>query len=222
MDNIKDDFYYVKRILRSIEVSSQYLKDKNYDDILNDGYLCDAIENRFTKLAEDVTHLSKDFKDSVKTIPWTAMVSIRNRVCHDYDVVDDGTLYKTIKINFPQVRKELLKLFPYHSMRLQPKPFQLISEKRKKIEMRLNDEKRKNIKRGDLIIFINTETKEEMMCEVVETKVYKSFFELYAHYPKSVLGYDDGEVANPDDMLKYYSQENIDNYGVMAIEILVY
>ena len=58
--------------------------------------------------------------------------------------------------------------------------------------------------------------------EVVETKVYKSFFELYAHYPKSVLGYDDGEVANPDDMLKYYSQENIDNYGVMAIEILTY
>ena len=53
MDNVKDNFYYVKRLLKSIEVTSRYLEDKSMDNLINDGYLCDAIENRFTKIAED-------------------------------------------------------------------------------------------------------------------------------------------------------------------------
>ena len=39
MDNVKNDFYYVKRLLRSIEITSRYLKDKSMDDLINDGFL---------------------------------------------------------------------------------------------------------------------------------------------------------------------------------------
>ena len=46
MDNVKNDFYYVKRLLKSIEVTSRYLEGRSMDDLNNDGYLCDAIENR--------------------------------------------------------------------------------------------------------------------------------------------------------------------------------
>ena len=105
MDNVKDDFYYVKRLLKSIEVTSRYLEGKSMDDLNNDGYLCDAIENRFTKIAEDAKKLSDDYKKSIKSIPWDGIYSIRNRVCHDYDVVDYAILYKTIKVNFPQFKQ---------------------------------------------------------------------------------------------------------------------
>ena len=210
-------------MLRNIEVTTRYLKDKNYDDILNDGFLCDAIENRFTKLAEDASHISKEFRDVTKPpINWTAMVTIRNKVCHEYDIVDDGTLYTTVKVNFPEVKKELLKHIPYYSMHLAPSPFQLIENRKKKIEMRLNDEKRVGIKRGDLIIFSNLETKEELMCEVVDTEVYKSFVELYNKHSKTELGYQKDEIASPNDMLEYYSKEDIEKYGVLAIEVLPY
>lgn len=89
MDNIKNAFYYVKRLLKSIEITSRYLKDKSMDDLINDGFLCDAIGNRFTKIAEDASNLSKDFKKNLSSIPWDGIASIRDRVCHDYDVVDD-------------------------------------------------------------------------------------------------------------------------------------
>ena len=39
MDNIKDDIYYVKRILRSVEVLTRYLNGKSLDDLLADGFL---------------------------------------------------------------------------------------------------------------------------------------------------------------------------------------
>lgn len=222
MDNVKDDFYYAKRLLMSIERTSNYLKGKSMDDLMNDGYLCDAIENRFTKIAEDAEHLTKEFKESINVIPWHGIASIRNRVCHDYDVVDYSILYKTIKINFPQFRKVLLDAFGTVRMNLRSNPFELIKAKRKTIEMRLLDEKRKKLNIGDLIIFSNVETKEEIIAEVVNLNSYASFEELYANYKKSELGYKDNESANSSDMLEYYSKENILKYGVLAIEIRTY
>lgn len=43
MDKVKDDAYYAKRILKNIEVLTRYLAGKSQDDLLSDGYLCDAI-----------------------------------------------------------------------------------------------------------------------------------------------------------------------------------
>lgn len=222
MDNVKNDFYYVKRLLRSIEITSRYLKDKSMDDLINDGFLCDAIENRFTKIAEDASNLSKDFKKNLSSIPWDGIASIRNRVCHDYDVVDFAILYKTIKVNFPSFKKNLLGVVTVHKMNLYPDAFELIESGNKKVEMRLNDEKRQKLAIGDLVVFTNTETKEEIIVEVIDLKTFKSFKELYSSYEKTVIGYKKDEVANPNDMLNYYSQEQIDKYGALAIEIKLY
>ena len=222
MDNIKNDFYYVKRLLKSIEVTSRYLESKSMDDLINDGYLCDAIENRFTKIAEDAKNLSKEFKDSMTSIPWDGIYSIRNRVCHDYDVVDYAILFKTIKVNFPQFKQVLLFSIPTHQMNLCPEPFNFIKTGSKKVEMRLFDEKRRKLSIGDLIVFANTETKEELLAEVTGLKQFNSFDSLYANYKKTDLGYKENEIAKPEDMLTYYSVEQIKKYGVLAIEIKTY
>lgn len=222
MDNIKDDFYYVKRLLKSIEVTSRYLDGKSMDDLINDGYLCDAIENRFTKIAEDAKKLSDDYKNSMKSIPWDGIYSIRNRVCHDYDVVDYAVLYKTIKINFPQFRQALLSSITTHQMNLYTEPFELIKAGSKTVEMRLYDEKRRKLSIGGIIVFTNTKTKEGLIAEIVDLKQFDSFESLYANYKKTNLGYKDDEVAKPEDMLSYYSVEEIKKYGVIAIELKAY
>lgn len=222
MDNIKDDFYYAKRILKSIEVTCRYLENKSMDDFIDDGFLCDAIENRFTKIAEDAKKLSDDYKKSIKSIPWDGIYSIRNRVCHDYDVVDYAILYRTIKANFPQFKQALLESIEVNRMNLYPEPFELIKAGSKKVEMRLFDEKRRKLSVGDLIVFANTKTKEELIAEIVELKQFDSFGSLYMNYKKTDIGYKDDEVANPDDMLSYYSIEDIRKYGVVGIEIKTY
>ena len=222
MDNVKNDFYYIKRLLKSIEVTSRYLEGKSMDDLINDGYLCDAIENRFTKIAEDAKKLSDDYKKSIKSIPWDGIYSIRNRVCHDYDVVDYAILYKTIKVNFPQFKQALLSSITTCQMNLYPKPFDLIKAGSKTVEMRLFDEKRRKLSVGGLIVFTNTKTKEELVVEIIDLKQFDSFESLYLNYKKTDIGYKDDEVANPDDMLSYYPIEDIRKYGVVAIEIKTY
>ena len=107
-------------------------------------------------------------------------------------------------------------------MNLYPEPFNSIKAGSKKVEMRLFDEKRRKLSVGGLIAFANTKTKEELIAEIVELKQFDSFESLYMNYKKTDIGYKDNEVANPDDMLSYYSKEDIRKYGVVAIEIKTY
>ena len=104
-------------------------------------------------------------------------------------------------------------------MNLHPGPFELIKSGRKDIEMRLYDERRKDIKIGDSIVFTNNVTLEKLTVEVINLYRFNNFEELYNHFDKARLGYRDDENANPKDMEQYYSLDKILRYGVLAIEI---
>ena len=108
-----------------------------------------------------------------------------------------------------------------HEMRLQNAPFQMIKSGEKTIELRLFDEKRASIRKGDSLVFKNVMTSESIICEVVELHRYASFEELYAHHSKTEIGYREKEEASPQDMLSYYTIEDIQKYGVLGIEIKI-
>ncbi len=104
-------------------------------------------------------------------------------------------------------------------MTLHHEPFSAIKEGWKTVEMRLCDEKRMMLKIGDTIEFTDRETKEKMLTRVVNLEKFKDFYELYANYDKAKIGYRENEAAHPDDMSQYYSKEDIDRFGTLAITI---
>ena len=104
-----------------------------------------------------------------------------------------------------------------HEMRLHNGPFNKINDGTKTIEMRLYDEKRRLIKIGDIIEFTNRTTDEKLNIKVVNMYIFKNFDELYKKFDKVCLGYSEDQIASPDDI--YYSKEEQDKYGVVAIEI---
>lgn len=106
-----------------------------------------------------------------------------------------------------------------HKLRLDNIPFTKIKAGTKTVELRLYDEKRKNIKVDDIIEFTNRENLEKMSVIVTGLNIYPNFEELYEHYDKVVIGYEVDEIANPCDMEKYYSKEMQEKFGTVAIEI---
>ena len=106
-----------------------------------------------------------------------------------------------------------------YEMNLNPEPFEAIRSGRKNVEMRLNDERRQPIKRGDYIRFTHTESGETMLVRVLDKLAYVDFAELYAHHDKTTIGYTADDVADPDDMLKYYTAEKIRKYGALALVV---
>ena len=59
------------------------------------------------------------------------------------------------------------------------------------------------------MLMLNLETLEEIIVKVIDLKVYTDFFELYQNYDKKEIGYLENELANPNDMLLYYKEEQI-------------
>lgn len=104
-----------------------------------------------------------------------------------------------------------------HYMNLQDKPFKMIDKGIKKIEMRLYDEKRRKISIGDVIEFSNGNN--VIRAKVINLHRFNNFKELYANFSKDLLGYMEDETADSVDMEKYYSVTEIENYGVIGIEI---
>ncbi|MGL4913040.1 MAG: ASCH domain-containing protein [Romboutsia sp.] len=108
-----------------------------------------------------------------------------------------------------------------YEMNLWSDSFESVKSGFKTIEMRLYDEKRSLIKIDDIINFVNINTNEIVKCRVQNIYLYKTFNELYLNHNKMAIGYTEDKVADSKDMLLYYSQDKIDKYGVIGIEIKV-
>ncbi|MBE6157557.1 MAG: ASCH domain-containing protein [Firmicutes bacterium] len=106
-----------------------------------------------------------------------------------------------------------------HEMKLHNEPYKKISDGTKTIELRLNDEKRQLLKINDLIEFTNRKTLEKMLVEIENLYHYSSFDELYKHFDKISMGYNENDTADPKDMEQYYSKEEQQKYGVLGIKI---
>ena len=109
-----------------------------------------------------------------------------------------------------------------HTMNLHPEPFEMIREGKKTIELRLYDEKRRQIRVGDTIVFSNTQQPGQTLCaQVTDLFVFDSFEELYRSLPLLKCGYTEENIASaaPEDMNVYYSREKQCVYGVVGIQI---
>ena len=105
-------------------------------------------------------------------------------------------------------------------MRLHPEPFEMIKAKIKKVEYRLNDEKRKEIEIGDTITFYKRpEEKETIKATVTNKKYYKNLQEMYTDtFDMYLKDY----YKSPIDVVKdtsYYTDEEVEKNGCVAIFI---
>lgn len=99
-------------------------------------------------------------------------------------------------------------------MKLQNAPFKLIEDGIKKIEIRLNDEKRKVLKINDYIEFTDITTLEIMFVKITNLYHFENFEELFNHFDNSTLG-----GGTYEEMYDYYSKADENKYGVLGIEI---
>lgn len=123
--------------------------------------------------------------------------------------------------DYPHIYMEKNLCPKEHFLNLQPQPYDLISRGLKTIELRLYDEKRKNIFVGDKITFTNTQSGLELSCRVLHLHLFDSFKQLYSSLPLDACGYtpEDIHSAHYTDMERYYPQEKQEKYGVVGIEI---
>lgn len=108
-----------------------------------------------------------------------------------------------------------------HEMKLREKYFDYIKNGTKRIELRLNDEKRSIIQLGDEILFLKEpELKENMLVKVTGLLKYNFFTDLLSDFDISILAdksMTKKELLNT--LHQFYTTENQEKYGVLGIRI---
>lgn len=105
-------------------------------------------------------------------------------------------------------------------MNLEPYSYGEILSGRKSIEVRLNDDKRKQIQIGDTIEFTNSLDHSVVSTKVVDMSVFGTFKELVDKYSVSEFGFDDRDVLL-DTIYRFYSKEDEARLGVVGIHIVL-
>ncbi|MUK88297.1 ASCH domain-containing protein [Ornithinibacillus sp. L9] len=108
-----------------------------------------------------------------------------------------------------------------HNMGLYETPFNSMKSGRKKVEVRLNDEKRRKLRIGDTIRFTKVpESNETLTVEVIELREFPTFQEMYESIPASDFDAVGGSI---DEMIartyRIYTPEEEKAWGTVAIKI---
>ena len=106
MDNVKGDSYYLKRLLTDLQFLIGHTQRKTQTEIESNPLLVDSIMFRMIQISENVDKLTLAFKDRYE-IPWQAMKGMRNRIVHDYGVVDMKIVYDTVINDIPKIYERL-------------------------------------------------------------------------------------------------------------------
>ena len=108
-----------------------------------------------------------------------------------------------------------------HEMKLQPEYYNYILNGTKRIEIRLNDEKRSKIKIWDTIKFLKEpDLKESFKIKVVGLYRYNSFEDLFKDFDISILSDKSMSKEELIDVLEqFYTKEKQEQYGVLGIKI---
>lgn len=109
-----------------------------------------------------------------------------------------------------------------HNMKLYEEPFELVKKENKTIEVRLNDEKRREIQVGDEIIFTHYDNpNKQIKVKVIGLSKFDSFSELYSSFPNEKFGHKKEITLKEQiqNVREIYSEEKEKKYGVLGIHI---
>ncbi|NOQ23017.1 MAG: DUF86 domain-containing protein [Candidatus Aegiribacteria sp.] len=101
--------YDIISAARDIEL---FIEDCDFENFSSNKMLRYAVERQLLVIGEASRRLSEDFRNGVSSVPWQAVIGLRNIIAHDYGEV----LTERIWLVATRDLKDLLKkLTPYTS-----------------------------------------------------------------------------------------------------------
>ena len=101
---------YLEDILTSITRIEDYTEDLSFKSFDNDQKTIDAVVRNLEIIGEAAKNIPEDFIEEHNNLPWQEMVSMRNKVIHEYFGVDVEILWQTIHEDLPKLKGQIKTL----------------------------------------------------------------------------------------------------------------
>lgn len=95
------------------------MKNIDYDNYVSNNDIQDISMFNWIQISEISKNLSDEFRSKNNNIPWSDIFGLRNRIVHDYVVLD--VVYDTLTKDIPELSNKLFKWYKargcYESLR---------------------------------------------------------------------------------------------------------
>jgi uncharacterized protein with HEPN domain len=102
---------HVSDINTAINYIVEFTSDLSFEEFYRDYKTQFAVIRCFEVMGEAVKRLPETFKNQHPSIPWKIVAGMRDRLIHGYDTVDTAVLWRTIKVDDPELLTQI-KLLP--------------------------------------------------------------------------------------------------------------
>ena len=106
----RDDLVFIDHIIESIKAIEEFSIDLSKSDLKTNRLKRSAIVREIEIIGEASKNLSEKFKLNFNKIPWKEISGTRDKMIHQYFGVDLDIIWKIIKDNLPELKKEMFKI----------------------------------------------------------------------------------------------------------------
>ena len=101
---------FVEDILDAIISIEQFIGDMDYGKFYEDDKTRSAVVWKIENIGEAVKNIPKHVKDRYKTLPWSDMARIRDKIRHYYFGVDYAIVWEVVTKRFPDIKPEIERM----------------------------------------------------------------------------------------------------------------
>lgn len=107
----RDPFLYVEDILTSVNALEKYTQGiTSWEEFKKNNMVFDAVVRNFEIIGEAVRNLVLVLKVDEEKMPWSQIISLRNRIAHEYFNIDAGIIWKTVEHDLPILKRYVERL----------------------------------------------------------------------------------------------------------------
>jgi len=98
---------YLEDIVISITKIEEYVQGLDLESFIDDQKTIDAVVRNLEIIGEAAKYIPEEYAEEHNNLPWSEMISMRNKVIHEYFGVDVDILWQTIQEDLPNLNHVL-------------------------------------------------------------------------------------------------------------------
>jgi uncharacterized protein with HEPN domain len=102
-----NDETYIRHIAEAIEKIERYISGLSYGQFLKDEKTVDAVIRMLEIIGEAANNISAEAQNAHPEIQWSKIISMRNRLIHEYFGVNEEIVWSTVKEKLPVLKKQI-------------------------------------------------------------------------------------------------------------------
>ena len=99
----ENDKSYLWDMLDASKDVLEFIKNMSYIDFENLKIVRFAVERQLLVVGEAAKHISEETKSKLPSIPWKAIIGLRNIIAHDYGEILTTNIWKVASLNIKEL-----------------------------------------------------------------------------------------------------------------------